>query len=114
MPKMISYTDKNGKYFKSINDVIKYYSLPSGKIDRLKKTMNIKDILDMLIDCRKPTSKQIDDDALKDNPFKDLVSKDTDRETLLVRYKELLDTMDLETLNCYYVTAVECCDYLRM
>ena len=114
MPKMISYTDKNGKYFKSINDVIKYYSLPSGKIDRLKKTMNIKDILDMLIDRRKPTSKRIDDDALKDNPFKDLVSKDTDRETLLVRYKELLDTMDLETLNSYYVTAVECCDYLRM
>ena len=114
MPKMISYTDKNGKYFKSINDVIKYYSLPSGKIDRLKKTMNIKDILDMLIDCRKPTSKQIDDDMLKDNPFKDLVSKDTDRETLLVRYRELLSTMDLETLNSYYVTTVECCDYLRM
>lgn len=114
MPKMISYIDKNGKYFKSISDVIKYYSLPSGKIDRLKKTMNIKDILDMLIDCRKPTSKRIDDDALKDNPFKDLVSKDTDHETLLVRYKELLDTMDLETLNRYYVTAVECCDYLRM
>lgn len=114
MPKMISYTDKNGKYFKSINDVIKYYSLPSGKIDRLKKTMNIKDILDMLIDCRKPTSEQIDDDMLKDNPFKDLVSKDTDRETLLVRYRELLSTMDLETLNSYYVTAVECCDYLRM
>ena len=110
----IAYTDKNGKYFKSINDVIKYYSLPSGKIDRLKKTMNIKDILDMLIDRRKPTSTRIDDDALKDNPFKDLVSKGTDRETLLVRYKELLDTMDLETLNSYYVTAVECCDYLRM
>ena len=114
MPKMISYTDKNGKYFKSINDVIKYYSLPSGKIDRLKKTMNIKDILDMLIDYRKPTSKQIDDDMLKDNPFKDLVSKDTDRETLLVRYRELSGTMNLETLNRYYVTAVECCDYLRM